>query len=67
MRTREVAGVEAFDDGDSRIGAQAFGELAMTDIDGGHAARPPLEQNLREAAGRGAEIERSQPSGDKPK
>ncbi len=54
----EVAGVEPFDDGDAGVVAQGMVKLAVADVDGGDMRRTALQQDLRKAAGRGADVER---------
>ena len=54
----EIAGVQPLARDDARVGGEARIKLAVADVDGEHLARAALEQHLREAAGRGAEVER---------
>ena len=56
----KIAGVQPFDQRDARIGGERRIHLAMPDIDGDDMRRAALQKHLREAAGRGAEIERRQ-------
>src|SRR5262245_64197360 len=49
--------VGALEDAHARVAAQARVELPVADVDGHHLARARLEQAVREAAGRGPEVE----------
>src|SRR5205807_496059 len=44
--------------GHARVGAQARVELAVADVERDHVRRAALEQDVGEAAGRGADVER---------
>ena len=63
MRFRQISGVETLDDSHSGVAADALSKLAVSDIDSDHTPRAPFEQNLREAAGRSADIEGSASGG----
>ena len=54
-------GVRALHRDDAWVAAQRLGELGATDVEGVHAGRAALEQDVREAAGRGADVEADQP------
>ena len=64
---RQVAGVEAFQIGDTRIRGEVGVKLSVADIDAMHMRGAALEQHLRETARRGADVERSRPAGSKRK
>jgi len=53
----DVASVGSFPHHDARIVAKLPGELAVANIDGVDATRPPREQDIGEATGRCADIE----------
>ena len=53
----QLARVRALEHGHARIVAQARVELAVADVERDHARRAALEQDVREAAGRGADVE----------
>ncbi len=55
---REVSRVDAFEAHDAGIGSQLPVELVRADVDRHHAARAAREQDVRESAGRGADVER---------
>jgi hypothetical protein len=52
----------ALEDADAGVGAQALVELAVGDVDGEHAGRPPLQQAVGEAAGGRARVESGPPA-----
>ena len=54
----EVAGVQALDRVHPRVGGERRRELAVADVDGPDLGGAAGEQDLGEAAGRGAEVER---------
>ncbi len=54
-------GVRPFHRHDARIAAERLGQLAAADIEGVDAGGAALQQDVGEAAGRGADIERDQP------
>ncbi len=56
---RQRPGVHAFADDDARIGAQLPIELAVADVERDHVARAALQQDVGEAAGRRADVERA--------
>ena len=56
-----VARVHALEHDDARIVAQPRVELPVADVDGDHARRAALEQDVGEAAGRGADVEAVEP------
>jgi hypothetical protein len=56
-----MASVEVLDDEHARIVAQAPVELTVADVERHHARRAALEQDVGEAAGRGAHVERFAP------
>ena len=58
MVSGEVARVQPFDQADARIGGKCCRELPVPDVDGAHMGGAALQQHLREAAGRSADIER---------
>ncbi len=60
MRARQVAGVHPLDQGDARVGGECGVHLAMADIDCDDMRRAALQQHLREAARRSAEVEHRQ-------
>ena len=53
-----VAGVGPLHRDDPRVGAERLGELAATHVESVDPARAALQQDVREAAGRGADVER---------
>ena len=57
----QLAGVRALEHGHARVGAQPLVELAAADVERDHTRRAPLEEDVREAAGRGADVERVAP------
>ena len=56
---RDRAGVDALDHGHAVVLAQAVVELAVGDVERDHVLGAALEQAVREAAGRGADVERA--------
>ena len=60
MLCGEVARVQAFEQRDARIRGERRIELPVADIDRDDMRGAALQQHLREAAGRGAEVERRQ-------
>ena len=57
----ELAGVRALEHGHARVVAQPLVELAVADVERDHARGAALEQDVGEAAGRGADVERVTP------
>ena len=55
------ARVDAFADDDARIGAQPPVELAAADVERDDAGGAALQQDVGEAAGRRADVERAAP------
>ncbi len=55
---RQVAGIGALEHDDPRIVAQRPGQLAVADIHGVDPGSTTPQQDLREAAGRGADVDR---------
>ena len=56
----QLTGVGPLHRDHARIVAQRLGELATPDVEGVHANGATLQQHVREAAGRGAHVERRQ-------
>jgi len=54
----QVADVAAIEDEHPRIGGDPRGELAVADVDAEDPRGPTLEENVREASGRRAHVER---------
>src|SRR5262249_37443805 len=57
----ELARVRPLENGDARVCPQTRMELPVTDVDGGHPGGAPLEENVREAPGRGPDVEAVEP------
>ena len=58
----QAADVDPFEHGHSIVGTQAFVQLPVADVERDHVRRAVLQQAVREAAGRGADIEATEPS-----
>ena len=56
-RCRERAGVRALHRDDARVAPERLGELATSDVESVDARRAALQQHVREAAGRGPDVE----------
>ena len=54
----QLARVRALEHGHARVGPQPFVQLSAADVEGDHARRASLEEDVREAAGRGSDVER---------
>ena len=60
-RRGQVAGVRPLHRDDAGVGAERFGELSAAHVESVDPARAALQQDVGEAAGRGADIERDEP------
>ena len=58
--------VRALHRDDARVATQRLGELAATDVESVDAARAALQQHVREAAGRRADVEADAAGGSIP-
>ena len=54
----QVARVRALEHGHALVGPQPFVQLSAADVEGDHARRASLQQDIREAAGRCPDVER---------
>jgi hypothetical protein len=59
----EVAGVDAFEQGDAGVFAESLMELAAADVDGDDTGGAVLEEAVGKAAGGGAEVETGEAGG----
>ena len=57
----QLSGVRPLEHGHARVVAEPFVELAAADVESDHPRRAALEQDVGEAAGRGADVERVAP------
>ena len=57
-RGGQLAGVRALHRHDARVAAERFGKLSAAHVESVDARRAALQQDVREAAGRGADVER---------
>ena len=55
--SRQMAGIGAFEDGDTRVIAQLLGQLPVTDIDGIDPGRTAAQQDICKTARRGANVQ----------